>query len=324
MKEPKDQSDDFPKTLVAAIKHFANPDVAHDFVVQMRWPNGVKCPRCGSARVSFTAKRRVWVCEDCPKRRQFSVKVGTIMEDSPIGLDKWLVAMWLITSAKNGISSHELKRSLGITQKSAWFLGHRIRLALQNNSIEKMRGRVEADETFIGGKARNMHKGSKRRTALKHGGTVGKTAVMGLLERNSPDKSSRVRCQVVRNVRRVNVDGAVRQHVEKGSEVYTDALHSYDRLSDEYTHKVIDHAEAYAKGHVHTNGLENFWSVLKRTIKGTYVNVEPFHLFRYLDEQSFRFNERKLTDSERFLNAVPAITGRRLTYRGLTGNVGAN
>lgn len=240
------------------------------------------------------------------------------MEDSPIGIDKWLVAMWLILSAKNGISSYELHRTLGVTQKTAWFLNHRIRFALHSGSIEKMKGRVEADETFIGGLARYMHKSKK-----KHLGTggAGKAAVMGLLERNSPERQSRVRCKVVSNVRRSQLDSTVRENVEKGSEVITDAFPSYAKLSDEFVHQVIDHAESYAKGHVHTNGLENFWSLLKRGIKGTYVSVEPFHLFRYLDEQAFRFNERKLTDSERFLAAVPSIVGRRLTYRGLTGNV---
>jgi transposase-like protein len=307
----------FPKTLMEAIKYFADPQVAHDFVASMRWPNGVKCPRCNSARVSFTASRRVWTCEDCPKRQQFSVKVGTIMEDSPIGIDKWLVAMWLIVSAKNGISSYELHRAVGVTQKSAWFLSHRIRLSLQNGSIEKFSGRVEADETFIGAKARNMHKDKRLQ---KGTGTLSKTAVLGLLERATNEKPSRVRCKVMPGIRVRDLDPEVRANVEKGSELLTDSHPSYYKLADEYVHNVIDHAISYAEGHVHTNGLENFWSLLKRAIKGTYVNVEPFHLFRYLDEQAFRFNERRSTDSERFLAAVPAITGRRLTYAGLTGN----
>jgi transposase-like protein len=243
------------------------------------------------------------------------------MEDSPIGIDKWLVAMWLILSAKNGISSYELHRTLGVTQKTAWFLNHRIRFALHSGSIEKMSGCVEADETYIGAKARYMHK--DKRTGVGHAG-LKKTAVQGILERGTAEKHSRVVLKVVPNTRRPELCGNVREHVEKGSTVCTDALMSYDDLERDYDRRVIDHAESYAQGHVHTNCLENFWSLLKRALKGTYVNVEPFHLFRYLDEQAFRFNERKLTDSERFLAAVPSIAGRRLTYRGLTGNVGVN
>ena len=243
------------------------------------------------------------------------------MEDSPIGIDKWLVAMWLILSAKNGISSYELHRTLGVTQKTAWFLNHRIRFALHNGSIEKMSGICEADESYIGVKARYMHK--DKRTGVGHAG-LKKTAVQGILERGTEQKHSRVVLKVVPNTRRQELCANVREHVEKGSTVCMDALMSYDDLERDYDRRVIDHAESYAQGHVHTNCLENFWSLLKRALKGTYVNVEPFHLFRYLDEQAYRFNERKSTDSERFLTAVPSIAGRRLTYRGLTGNVGIN
>jgi transposase-like protein len=312
----KNEQPEFPKTLQEAMVYFADQDRALNFFVGMRWPNGVCCPRCDSAHVSFTAKRRVWTCNDCPNRRQFSFKVGTIMEDSPISLDKWLVGMWLITSAKNGISSYELHRALGITQKSAWFLSHRIRAALQNGTIVKLGGTVEVDETFIGGKARNMHKG-KRKT--KGTGPVAMTAVQGLLERHN--RGSRVVLKVMRNRRKIEAQKNVREYILKGSEVFTDALPSYNGLEQEYVHKVVDHAERYGDGKVHTNGLENFWCLLKRTIKGTYVNVEPFHLFRYLDEQSFRFNERKSTDSERFLKAIPSLIGRHLTYGALTGKL---
>jgi transposase-like protein len=308
----------FPKTLVEAIRYFADPDVAHEFVASMRWPDGkVICPRCGSSRVSFTTKRRVWTCSACSPRKQFSVKVGTIMEDSPIGLDKWLVGMWLVMSAKNGISSYELHRALGITQKSAWFLGHRIRLALHNGSVEMMKGVCEADETYIGAKARYMHK--DRRTPVGDAG-IRKTPIQGILERAKSKKASRVVLKVVPNTRRPELCGNVRDYVLPGSTVCTDALMSYDDLHRDYDRKVVDHLECYARGNVHTNGLENFWSLLKRSLKGTYVNVEPFHLFRYCDEQAFRFNERKASDFERFLSAVPAIAGRRLTYKALTGN----
>lgn len=307
--------DHIPETLTGAIRYFGDADTCHEFLAAMRWPRDIRCPRCDSKDVGkLMLPRRIWNCKGCKK--QFSVKVGTIFEDSPLGLEKWLPATWLIVNAKNGISSCELARSLGVTQKTAWFMLHRIRLAMQDGSIEKFSGRIEADETFIGGLARNMHKSKK-----KHLGTggAGKAAVMGLLERNSPDRESRVRCKVVSNVRRFQLDSTVRENVEKGSEVITDAFRSYAKLNDEFVHQVIDHAESYAKGHVHTNGLENFWSLLKRGIKGTYVSVEPFHLFRYLDEQAFRFNERKDDDKGRFLKAIASFAGKRLMYSKLIG-----
>jgi transposase-like protein len=307
---------EFPTTLHGAVKYFSDPDVALQFAVSMRWPEGVKCPRCGSVHVSFTAKRRVWTCEDCPKRQQFSFKVGTIMEDSPIPLDKWLVAIWLISSAKNGISSYEIGRALGLTQKSAWFLGHRIRLALQSGTLEKFSGEIEADESYIGGRVRLMNAKHRRKVGRGTGG-VGKAIVMGLLERNP--KGSRVKLKHVPNAKRPTVQAEIHQHVKPGSHVFTDALRSYNGLDRDYIHKAIDHAVCYAKGAVHTNGLENFWCLLKRCFKGTHVSVEPFHLFRYLDEEAFRFNNRNDGDGERFVKAVGGIEGRRLTYRQLIG-----
>jgi transposase-like protein len=302
----------FPQTLHEAIRYFSTGDNAFNFMVSLRWPGGgVVCPRCGSKEVRFLKSRKIWECADCESLRQFSVKVGTVMEDSPISLDKWLCAFWLIANAKDGISSYELHRSLGVTQKTAWFMLHRIRLAMQSGSIEKFSGRVEADETYIGAKARNMHKDKR----LKRGtGTLSKSAVLGLLERETTEKPSRVRCKVMRGIRVRDLDPEMRANIEAGSEVITDSHPSYYKLADEYTHQVIDHAETYAKGHVHTNCLENFWSLLKRGIKGTYVNVEPFHLFRYLDEQAFRFNERKDNDAGRFVKAVAGVIGKGLRY----------
>ena len=323
MKAKKKETNAFPQTLHDAIKYFADEDRALDFMKAIRWPDGVvKCPRCGSTDVSFLSTRRIWKCKNAHEKQQFSVKVGTVLEDSPIGLDKWLCGFWLIANAKNGISSYELHRSIGVTQKTAWFMLHRIRLAMQNESLEQFSGRVEADETFVGGRARNMH--SDKKGHLKGGGVVGKVAVMGLLERNAPDRHSRVKLRVVRNVRRSQLQKEIKKEVVKGSEVYTDALRSYSGLEKEYVHNVIDHAECYAKGHVHTNGLENFWALLKRGIHGTYVNVEPFHLFRYLDEQAFRFNERKDNDAGRFVKVVSGIIGKGLRYVKLTGKTGDN
>src|SRR5438034_61005 len=244
---------EFPQTLHDAIKYFSTGDNALNFVVSLRWPAGVVCPRCGSKEVRFLKSRKIWECPDCTEKRQFSAKVGTVMEDSPISLDKWMCAFWLIANAKNGISSYELHRSLGVTQKTAWFMLHRIRLAMQDGSIEKFSGKVEADETFIGGRARNMH-ADKRAKLQKGRGSIGKVAVMGLLERNSPERASRIKVRVVRNVRRAGLHKHIKTEVVEGSEIYTDALASYSGLAKEYIHQVIDYAECYAKGHVHTNG----------------------------------------------------------------------
>jgi transposase-like protein len=308
----------WPTTLQAAIVYFSDPDTAFEEMKRVRWPNGVvTCPTCGSKDVYFTESRRIWQCKNQHVRRQFSVKVGSIMEDSPLGIDKWLIASWLIANAKNGISSYELARAIGITQKSAWFMLHRIRLAMQDDKGGKIGGHVEVDETYIGGKARNMHK-SKRARVIKGTGGMGKVAVMGLLQRHGPDGHSTVRANVVKSIGKALLQAAVRANVTKDASVFTDALQSYDGLSEDYVHRVIDHAERYVDGQVHTNGLENFWSLLKRAIKGTYISVEPFHLFRYIDEECFRFNSRKLTDVARFAVATAAMFGKRLTFKELT------
>lgn len=314
----------WPETLQEAIRYFADTDVCFQTAVDMRWKGGpVTCPTCGSPDVHLIATRKVWRCKAKPAhaRTQFSVRVGTVMEDSPISLDKWMCAMWLISSAKNGISSYEIGRALGLTQKTAWFLLHRIRLAMQDRRDGgRLGGDVEVDETYIGAKARNMHKGKKARILQgRQGGMTGKIAVMGLLQRTTEKRHSTVRLRVVKNVRRGDLVPHVRENLAPGANLYTDALPSYFPLKDEYVHQVIDHAQSYAEGNVHTNGMENFWSLLKRTLNGTYVSVEPFHLFRYLDEQAFRFNQREMTDSERFKLTAQAVVGKRLTYNALTG-----
>ncbi len=310
-----------PKTLQEAIRYYSDLDVCQQALVEARWPDGVECPQCGSKNVRYLPNQRRWRCRGAKHpRQQFSVKVGTIFEDSPIGLDKWFTAIWLIANAKNGISSYELHRAIGVTQKTAWFMLHRIRLAMQTNSFRKMSGDVEADETYIGGKARNMHAERRNRLMVKRGRSIaGKVAVMALLERHGTDGTSQVRTEVLTSLRKHHVQGHVRNHVATGTNLHTDAFHSYTGLRGDYIHQVIDHAEAYVDGNVHTNGCENFWSLLKRSIRGTYVSVEPFHLFRYLDEQVYRFNVRKCSDSDRFQEAVGRVTGKRLTYRDLTG-----
>lgn len=308
---------DAPETLLDAVRYFADEDVALAFMVNLRWPYGKQdCPHCNARDEHyFLQSRRVWKCKACKK--QFSIKVGTIFEDSPIPLSKWLPALWMLANCKNGISSHELGRALGVTQKSAWFMLHRIRLAMQSESFQKIDGEVEVDETFIGGKARNMHK-EKRERVIKGRGPTGKAAVFGLLARHGSN-GSQVRLRVVKSRKKHPLQSEIRAHVEAGATVYSDALKSYDGLDAEYVHKVIDHAERYADGVVHTNGMENFWSLLKRGIRGTYVSVEPFHLFRYLDEQAFRFNWRKDTDLGRFASVAVSIIGKRLSYSALTG-----
>jgi transposase-like protein len=277
-----------PTTLQEAMRYFSDRDTCLEFIVSLRWPNGPVCPRCASKEYRFIRTRSLWECKGCKK--QYSVKVGTIFEDSAVKLDKWLCAIWIIVNAKNGVSSYEIGRSLGVTQKTAWFMMHRIRLALQNQSFEKLSGHVEADETYIGGKARNMHI-DKQKKVLKAEGSFRKAVVMGMLERNGKVRAKVIECASAKLLTR-----EVRQSVEAGSTLYTDQCPGYTALSLDYAHKVINHSEAYVRGTVHTNTIENFWSLLKRGIKGTYVSVEPFHLFRYLDEQTFRFNTRKGND----------------------------
>lgn len=307
-----------PKTLQQAIIHFSDPDNCINYLASRRWPKGVICPTCGRDDVTFLAKQQKWQCKSAHKRRQFTVKVGTIFEDSPLGLDKWLTAVWMITNCKNGVSSYEVHRAIGVTQKTAWFMVHRIRLAMQTGTFEtKMGGQVEVDETYIGGLARNMHRDVRERRITGTGGK-GKVAVMGLLERDG-----KVRAKVIRDATQLTLHAEVRSNVEQGAELFTDGWKGYSGLHQEYIHGVIDHAEKYVDGQIHTNSIENFWSLLKRGIKGTYVSVEPFHLFRYLDEQTFRFNERKGKDADRFAKVTGQLAGKRLTYEELTGKLTA-
>jgi len=254
----------------------------------------------------------MWKCLDCKK--QFSVKVGTIFEASAVPLDKWLVAMWMVANCKNGVSSYEIARALEVTQKTAWYMLHRIRYAMHHGTFDKMTEQVEADETFIGGKARNMHIG-RRMAHIKGRGPMGKAIVFGLLDRHSGE----VRTSVLTNRRKHCIQEQVHENVAGGAELFTDELKSYEGLDTEYAHQVINHAEAYVDGNVHTNKLENFWSLLKRAIKSTYVSVEPFHLYRYLDEEAFRYNERHDEDADRFRRVLESVSSKRLTWSQVTG-----
>jgi transposase-like protein len=324
---------DKPQTLQQVIQHFSDEQVCIDAVAKMRWPHGAKCPACSAKEPYYLKTQKRWKCRDC--RRQFSVKLGTIFEDSPIPLQKWLPALWMLVNCRNGVSSYEIGRDLGISQKAAWFVLHRLRLVLQQGSIGKLGGsgsEVETDETFIGGKAKNMHKSRKLKfqqirnetpdwKATSRSRYYGKTAVVGILDR----EQRKIRATVAPNVSRGTLQALVLNEVQRGSKLYTDEAMAYKGLGTEYAHEIVNHLQHYVDGRVHTNGLENFWSLLKRGLNGTYVSVEPFHLFRYVDEQAFRFNNRKgadgkkLSDAERFDLALSQVAGKRLTFAEVTG-----
>lgn len=319
---------DSPKTLQQAIQYFSDEQVCIDAVAAMRWPDGPRCPDClgDSAKNPYYLKtQKRWKCRSC--RRQFSVKVGTIFEDSPIPLQKWLPALWLLTNCKNGVSSWELHRALGVTQKTAWFMLHRLRLAMKaSNNGTKLGsnegGFVEVDETFVGGLVKNMHKDRKLRATQKGGvGPHGnKTIVQGMLDRDA----RQVRAIIIPDVKRETLQTQILDNVKYGSTVCTDEWVGYDGVRNRFVHEVINHANSYVNGQIHTNGIENFWSLLKRGLKGTYVAVEPFHLDRYIDEQAFRYNNRgtkdnPLDDADRFLLALSQVANKRLTYKELTG-----
>jgi transposase-like protein len=321
-----------PKTLMECSRYFSDPNISVEFLAALRWKDGVVCPHCAGKQHSYLKTRRIWKCRGCEK--QFSVKVGTVFEDSPIPLDKWMMVVWLVVNCKNGVSSWEIHRALKVTQKTAWFMLHRVRLALRDGSIEKAgatgSGEVEVDESYIGGSTRNMHKSRKEalqraidndtprwKNRQKH---TNKTAVQGILDRDL----RRVRARVVPDVKRETLQMEILNGVEFGAKLYSDDAVAYNELASLYAHEVVNHTEQYVRGRVHTNGLENFWSLLKRGLRGTYVAVEPFHLERYVDEQVFRYNNRAtkdnpLNDSDRFVLALSQIAGKRLTYKQLTG-----
>ena len=309
-----------PTTLQEAVVYFSDPVNCREYLVARRWPKGVTCPKCGSANVLFMEKYNRWHCREKHTAPQFTLKTGTLMEDSSIGLDKWLTAIWMVVNCKNGVSSYEIHRALGVTQKTAWFLDHRIRLMLEDEYRAKFTGTVEMDETFIGGKLKNMHKSKKPKGTGHSGKAVGamaKTIVVGMLERNG-----NVRAGVVEQRTKEVLHHLAQSNLEPGAALVTDEWGGYNGLSEDFLHVVINHAVEYVNGQIHTNGIENFWALLKRSLGGTYVSVEPFHLFRYIDEQAFRYNNRKLSDAQRFDIATRGMVGKRLTFAELTGKVG--
>jgi transposase-like protein len=316
-----------PKTLQEAVQFFTDFENCRQFMIAVRWPDGImRCPTCGSEKVTYLQKARLYKCYGDHPRPKFSLKVGTVFEDSPIALEKWLPAFWLVVNCKNGISSWEIHRALGVTQKTAWFMLHRIRLGMKSHLYGEPHklggdggGPVEVDETFVGGKLINMHQDKKLRYHQR-GGTHGKAVVMGLLDR----ELRQVRAKVVPNVRRDTLQNEILREVEHGSHVYTDEAVGYDNMHSAFVHDIVNKMEGYVDGQVHVNGVENFWCLLKRTLKGTYVAVEPYHLQAYVDEQVFRFNNRAtkdnpLNDGDRFMLALSQIVGKRLTYAELTG-----
>jgi transposase-like protein len=338
------------KTLQQAIVHFSDRENCRQFMVFMRWPDGVpRCPYCDATKLTWLAKDGRYRCYGDHKPNKFSLKVGTVFEDSAIGLEKWLPAAWLICNAKNGISSYEVARSLGVTQKTAWFMMHRIRLAMVSKTFMKMGGSdsgpIEVDEAYIGGAPGNKHLSVRKqghgkkylldeygnREALNPdyvpiatGRSTKKIPVFGMLDR----ETRKVRAQVIPEVKREVLMNAILANIEKKSTIYSDGLSDYKPLRNmEFVHDTVNHVNEYVRGEVHTQGIENFWSLLKRGLKGTYVSVEPYHLDRYIAEQVFRFNNRAtkdnpLDDSDRFMLAMSQIVGKRLTYAELTGKVG--
>lgn len=306
-----------PKTFLEAVTYYANPDNAFETVKKMRWPDGVvTCPTCGRKDVSFLVKQRKWQCKSAHHHRQFTLKTGTIFEDSVIGFDKWLPAMWLLGADRNGTSSYELARKIGVTQKTAWFMFHRIRFAMKMQSLDKLDGSVEIDEAFIGGKAESTDINPETGKLMPTGPQENKTIVMGMIERNG-----RVRAAKVPDRKKATLKPIIEQNVTPGATVYTDALTSYNDLGKQFDHYIINHAAEYVHGHIHINGMESFWSCLKRTINGTYTFVSVEHLDRYLDEQMFRHNAKSEKDGERFVIALTGAKGKRLMYKTLTATL---
>lgn len=342
-----------PTTLLEAIQYFSDHENCRKFMVSVRWIDDVvRCPKCGNDKVSYLEKAKLYFCSNKHPKQKFSLKVGTIFEDSPIGLDKWLPAAWLIANCRNGISSYEVARALGVTQKSAWHMAHRLRHAMKDLTFgnqskmgtpgplgsagagdahaasdewEHGTKAVEVDESFVGGKLANMHrhKANAIRANMPQDRMDGyetrwdnKTVVVGMFDR----ESRKVRAKVIPNTKRETLQNEILKNVKYGSAIYTDSAVAYDSLRQKYVHETVNHAETYVNGQVHTNSLENFWSQTKRTLTGTYVAVEPFHLDRYLDEAVFRFNNRaSKNDGDRFKKLMSQIVGKRLTYADLTG-----
>jgi transposase-like protein len=311
--------DTLPETLREAIVYFANEDNAHDFMVAIRWPEGVQCQHCGGFEVTLLTTRRVFKCKTKDCRKQFTVKRGTIFEDSPISLGKWFMAMWLIANCKNGVSSYEIARDLGVCQKTGWFMLHRLRLAMKAGSFDrKLCGIIEADECHIGGLFKNMHKGKREKIkgGRKASSSTGKTIVQAVMERDGE-----IRAQVLENLTLAPRLEFLKANADPNAQLMTDEGYDSPQVGAAFAHQFVNHQIEYVRGNVHCNGVENFWALLQRGLSGTYISVEPYHLSAYVDEQAFRYNQRQDDDAGRFEKALSGVTGRRLTYRKLTGKI---
>lgn len=305
---------ELPKTLIEAVRLFSDESICQEYMKRIKWPDGkIVCPKCEGESVSPVKGRPLLQCNNRECKKQFSYKVGTIFEGSPLPLGHWFTAVWCVANCKNGIRSHELARALGVTQKTAWFMLHRIRLAMETESFDKLDGEVESDETYVGGKAKNMHR-SRREKAITGRGGVNKSIVQGVLQRGGE-----LRTFVIKNTESETLRGNVLRNVDRRATVYTDAHTSYEALCNSYLHHAVDHSVKYVEGRVHVNGLENFWSLFKRALHGTYTHVAPWHLHRYAAEQTYRFNTRLLKDGVRFVSLLGRVVGRRLSYRELAG-----
>lgn len=294
-------------------KDFSDEKKARELLESIRWPNGVACPHCGSMDVTKVIAKKeaskirkgLYRCQDCRKNKtknQFTVTVGTIFEDSHIRLSKWLLAITLMSASKKGVSAHQLHRMLGITYKTAWFMAHRIRYAMHQPRLRKLMGVIEADETYIGGKARGIGSGS----------IEGKVPVVALVRRGGD-----VRSFALTHVSSATLREVLSENVHPSSRLMTDELHAYKSIGKEFaSHDTVTHSKLeYVRGEVTTNAVEGYFGLLKRGINGIYHHVSREHLHRYLSEFDFRYNRRKISDTERTISAIAGFEGKRLMYK---------
>lgn len=298
------------KNLAELTSYFKTDQSCREYLEEMRWHGKPVCPHCNHDESYKFADGRYYKCKAC--RQKFTVTIGTIFEDTKIGLRKWFIAIYIFSSHKKGISSCQLAKDVGVTQKSAWHMLHRIRFAFGINEPDMLTDEVEVDETYIGGKAKNMHK-SVREKKIKGRGASGKTPVLGLVERNG-----RVIAKPVPNTEADTLLPIVRERVALGSSIFTDEFPAYNKLDKDYAHASVNHsAGVYVDGNIHTNTIDGYWSLLKRGIFGIYHQVSSKHLHRYCAEFDYRYNTRRNGEVQRFDNALKHTDGR-LMYKVLT------
>lgn len=286
---------------------FADKEAAREYLEDLRWPNGAVCPHCGNEKAyqingktnsNKPARKGLYKCKKC--RKQFTVTVDTIFEGSHLPLNKWLYAIYLMCTSKKGISANQLHRDLGITYKSAWFMTHRIRFAMEKTNLGKLFNIVEVDESYVGGKAR----GRRGRGAAK------KTIVCSLIQRDGQARSYHVD-----NVKKRTLHGLIEANVDETAQIMTDSFRSYRGLEKKYQHGVVDHNKEYVRGIIHTNFAESYFSLLKRGLIGTFHHVSKEHFSKYLNEFDFRWNSRDIDDTKRMVSLINCVTGKRLMYQ---------